>query len=118
MSRTTLTLPNSQSPQALSAANDVLQQNGFAFSQTEAHWKKGTGLLVAPQFVKLSVTPQGIQLEAWLQFALLPGVFMGEFDLEGAFMLIPKRQLRSVVKKVEDALGGSEAPAIPPLPAG
>lgn len=88
----------------MSAAVKQLESNGYLFEQGESHWRKGQGLLVAPQFVKLSVVPEGIELQAWLKFAWLPGVYAGEFDLEGAFMIIPKRQLRAMVKKVEEAI--------------
>ena len=96
----------------MSRAKAILVENGFEFQQQEGHWKKGMGLLVAPQFAKLTVTPQGIELQAWLQFALLPGVFLGEFDLEGSFMIIPKRQLRKVVQKVENAVSPPTIPQV------
>ena len=59
---------------------------------------------MAPQLASLNAVEGGVKLEAWLKFALLPGVYLGEFDLQGSFMLLPKRQLRKSVAEVVETL--------------
>ena len=44
---------------------------------------------------------QELQLQAWIRMALLPGVCVGEYDLEGMFLVLQKRQLKKVVVEFE-----------------
>ncbi len=60
-------------------------------------WKKGVGLLTAPQCIKLSYQNNVYILEAWLKFAILPGVYVSEMDLDGFIGCIPKSILKSKV---------------------
>jgi hypothetical protein len=62
-------------------------------------WKKGLGLVTGPQFMVFAISENKIHLEAWIKFALLPGVYFGEMGTEGIFGLIPKKLLK---KKIED----------------
>lgn len=50
--------------------------------ENENVFKKGNGWVSGPNFIKVTPTPAGIQVEGWLKFALLPGVFLGEVDLK------------------------------------
>lgn len=67
----------------------------------EKVWKKGLGLMLGPQFVKVEVDSGKVHLEAWIKFALLPGLYLGEMGIEGAMALIPKRKLRARVEQIE-----------------
>jgi hypothetical protein len=42
-----------------------------------------------------------LYLEAWLKFPILPGVYVGEFGIDGLFGVIPKRQLKVRVEAIE-----------------
>lgn len=64
-------------------------------------WKKGMGLMLGPQFVLLEPAEGAVHLEAWIKFALLPGVYLGEMGISGAFALIPKKKLKGRVDKLE-----------------
>lgn len=73
-------------------ANDYFTKEGFRpiLYKGEQVWKKGTGFLVAPSFIKLQYGQGVIHLEAWIKS-------FGEHDLDGAYAAIPKSQLRSRV---------------------
>jgi len=64
-------------------------------------WKKGMGLMLGPQFVLLMPGEGAVHLEAWIKFALLPGVYLGEMGITGAFALIPKKKLKGRVDQIE-----------------
>jgi hypothetical protein len=48
----------------------------------EMVWRKGTGALTSPQFIKTEILPDGtMHIEAWIAgAALMPGVYGGELD--------------------------------------
>lgn len=70
----------------------------------EQIWKKGIGLMLGPQFIKLTLQGNSIEFEAWIRFALLPGVYVGEMGIDGLFGLIPKRLLKKRVQQIENLL--------------
>ena len=82
---------------------DYLTIEGFyqVKDGTETIWKKGFGLMLGPQYVKVEIVDGGVHLEAWIKFALLPGVFMGEMDTNGAFGFIPKKKLKGRIEEIE-----------------
>ena len=67
-------------------------------------WKKGIGFLTAPQYVAITFTPDSIVIEAFIKFALFPGVFIGELGTAGAFAIVPKQMLAGRVKAIENYL--------------
>ncbi|MEM7600200.1 MAG: hypothetical protein AAF357_02155 [Verrucomicrobiota bacterium] len=109
MSRHKQTFTTDNPSNALSVGQTALAEAGFKPTDQPNEWKKGQGILVAPQLASLTIVDGAVQLEAWLKFALLPGVYLGEFDLEGSFMFIPKRQLRKTVAEVIAAMTNAEA---------
>lgn len=70
----------------------------------EQIWKKGIGLMLGPQFVKLTLQGTSIELEAWIRFALLPGIYVGEMGISGFVGLIPKKLLKKRVQQIESLL--------------
>lgn len=80
-------------------ARDFLTKEGFAQQEYkgEVVWKKGHGLMTAPQFIKVTSEQGKLHLEAWIKFAWLPGVYSGEMDLSGFFGAVPKKMLKSRV---------------------
>lgn len=66
----------------------------------EQVWKKGNGWMTAPSYIKISYINNKVQIEAWIKFALLPFVFVGEMGLNGFFGAIPKGVLKSRVETV------------------
>ncbi len=79
-----------------------LASEGFKLEtkKGESYWKKGVGLLTAPQYLKLSYANGVYVLEAWLKMAILPGVYLGEMALDNSFVgCIPKSMLQTKVDK-------------------
>lgn len=103
MSRYTLQFVSPFQPQQV---NDFfatyLTNEGFQLKTDKngSYWKKGVGLLTAPQYVKLSCQNNTYVIEAWLKFALLPGVYIGEMGFDGFFGCIPKSMLKSRVDSI------------------
>jgi hypothetical protein len=64
-------------------------------------WKKGVGILTAPQFFSIQYSSNTIFLEAFLRYPILPGVYVGEIGISGAFAAIPKNLLKGRVQAVE-----------------
>jgi hypothetical protein len=82
---------------------DYLRNESFKETQRggETVWKKGMGLITGPQFVKFGPAGNAVKLEAWIKFALLPGIYLGEIGIKGFFGAIPKRKLRHRVEEIE-----------------
>lgn len=102
MAKYTNTIPTSK-PQVvlLDAIASYLKTNGFQLADAEQNiWKKSS-VFANPLFVRCQVQPQSLTVEAWLRFVLLPGVYLGEYDLEGMFLIVQKRQLKKYVEAIE-----------------
>ncbi len=89
--------------------NDFAQKEGFKFTErkSEQLLQKGSGLMTGPQFIKVLFQPGQVHLEAWIKFALLPGVYVGELGLKGLFGGLPKKLLRDRVINIIRGLGGT-----------
>lgn len=85
---------------------DYMAKEGFRkISQNgEEVWKKGFGLLLGPQFLKIEPLDKKIHIEGWIKFAILPGVYVGEMGTEGFIGVIPKRKLKTRVEQIEKML--------------
>lgn len=98
------------SPFSPQQVNDffISYMNGEGFKITtrkgESFWKKGVGLLTAPQFIKLTQQNNVYTLEAWLPFAVLPGTYIGEMDLKGFVGCLPKSFLEARVNQILSTL--------------
>ena len=82
--------------------NDFFNKEGFEYKEIkgETAWKYGNGLLTCPQFIKISYQNGTLTIEAWLKFALLPGVYAGEMGLKGFVGAIPKSALKSKIDQL------------------
>ena len=80
-------------------SNDFFAKEGFRLInyKGEQVWKKGTGLLGAPSFIKLQYAQGIIHIEAWIKS-------FGEHDLEGVYAALPKSQLRGRVEALVQLL--------------
>lgn len=80
-------------------SEDYFVKEGFKqeLRDGEVIWRKGSGWLTAPQFIKLLYQNGQVHLEAWLKYPVLPGVFVGEMGVTGFFAAIPKGMLKSSV---------------------
>lgn len=76
--------------------NDYLTKEGFRIVdyKGEKVWKKGSGWLTAPQYMGFKfLNGSTIHIEAWIRFALLPGVYLGDLALKGFFGFALKKYL-------------------------
>jgi len=93
-------------------AEEIIQEffkgEGFSQAQLEGEtvWQKGFGLLTAPQYMKVEIQNGRAKLQAWIKFAILPGVYLGEFGTDGLFLLVPRRLLKAKVQALETRLAG------------
>ena len=100
MSRYVIELPVNKSPEQIADITArYMSAQGFMLAavKDEQVWKKGDGFLVAPQLVSVKTIAGSVKVEAWIKFALLPFVFVGEMGLDGFFGAIPKGMLRDKV---------------------
>ena len=84
--------------------SEYLIKEGFAqhnYGGVNA-WKKGVGMLTAPQFFIFSNTEDSILIEAFIKNAILPGVYVGEMGLSGFYGAVPKQLLRTRVEAIEN----------------
>lgn len=71
-------------------------------------FKKGMGILTGPQYVSFSHFGNRLRIEAWLKFALLPGLYLGEMGLDGFVGIVPKTQLKERVNRLLFSLQQAE----------
>jgi hypothetical protein len=107
-------------PLSLSQAlGDYLNAEGFTQVQYKGNlvWKKGSGVLTAPQYVILTYGEQEIILEAFIKFAALPGVYVGELGTTGFVGAIPKGMLKTRIEAIERYIYSLwQQPTTPPIP--
>ena len=90
---------------------DYLTNEGFkqVDYKGESVWKKGVGLLTAPQYISVKCEGRAIKIQAFIKFALLPGVYIGEMGTAGFFGGIPKAALKARVITIEQYIEGLAA---------
>lgn len=129
MSRYVNVLRTGLSPQEVQGViGQYLQAEGFKHmdERGEMVWRKGTGTLSNPQFIKAEPAADGtVRVEAWTAgVSLLPGIYGGEMNpMESAFGFAVKMALKPRVLELERRLGGTPvvqagqpvaaAPAVP-----
>lgn len=88
-------------------ARQYLISEGFEYINYEGEnvFKKGVGFWVAPRFIKISFSSaNSLFVEAWIKYALLPGVYVGEMDLNGFVGVAAKKPLKTIVDNTEAIL--------------
>ncbi len=80
--------------------------NGFQpYTYKGEQWyKKGAGFLMAPQIMRIHINGQLVTVEAFTRFALLPGVYLGEIDLDSFFGAVPNSALKSKINNLISTL--------------
>ena len=83
-----------------------LEGTGFEYIDYAGEYvfKKGKGVLVAPTFVKVSFFGAIARVEAWIKYALLPGVYVGEIGMEGFVGAAVKGTMKKAVAQVEQMI--------------
>ena len=90
----------------MTEAGKYMVNEGFTLVDYKGQkvWKKGIGMLTAPQYLVISGSPQEIVVEAFIRYALFPGVYVGEMGIDGFFGAVPKSMLKTRVQAVEGYL--------------
>jgi hypothetical protein len=91
---------------AVAQLTDILTAQGFSRTADgrETVWKKGMGLLMGPQYIQFTSEGPQITLHAWVKFAILPGLYVGEMGLTGFLGALPKRKLKDRVDHIRTTL--------------
>ncbi len=78
---------------------DYMSREGFTYTtyKGEELWKKGVGMMAAPQFMKVNFQNGQVHIEAWLKYVILPGVYCGEMGLKGFWGWAVKKTLKQRV---------------------
>ena len=119
MARYVRDLPLMEDPNSSFAAiYQYLTQEGFVYEayKGEQVFRKGSGWVSCPTFIKVSYAPNMVRLEAWIKYAILPGVYAGEMGMEGFVGSLAKGTMRRCTAWVEQRLGGGVQPMAVPQP--
>lgn len=83
--------------------HQYMLNEGYEYRNFEGEdvYKKGKGLATGPTFVKIMADQNHIVIEAWIKFAILPGVYAGESGIDGFYGAIPKGMLGDRVRFIE-----------------
>ena len=119
MARYVKDLPLLEDPNSSFAAiYQYLTQDGFIYEtyKGEQVFRKGSGWVSCPTFIKVTYAPNMVRLEAWIKYAILPGVYAGEMGMEGFIGSLAKGTMRRCAAWVEQRLGGGAQPVAVPQP--
>ncbi|MBQ7346084.1 MAG: hypothetical protein IJW45_08510 [Oscillospiraceae bacterium] len=83
-----------------------LEGEGFEYVtyKGENVFQKGIGFWTAPTFIKVTFGTTSARVEAWIKYALLPGVFLGEMGMNGAVGFAAKGTMKRCVPVIEQML--------------
>ncbi|MBQ5837914.1 MAG: zinc ribbon domain-containing protein [Clostridia bacterium] len=103
--------------------HQYMLNEGYEYRNFEGEnvYKKGKGFNMGPTFLKIMADQNHIVVEAWIKFAILPGVYAGETGIDGLFGAVPKGMLAGRVHTVETMIinnGGIATGATSAAPGG
>lgn len=70
----------------------------------EEVYQKGSGLMMGPTFIKFTMNGNIARVEAWMKYAILPGVYGGEIDLDSFVGAAVKGPLKSRMAFIESRI--------------
>ncbi len=84
--------------------NEYLRREGYEYTsyQNEILFKKGHGVVSAPSFVSVTFPGNTVKLQAFIKFAVVPGVYAGEMNLEGFTGIAVKDPLKARIRHIEE----------------
>lgn len=98
---------NKSSEEIGAIISGFMASEGFGYkdySDGQKVWQKGDGWVAAPQYIRVLTKPGSIKVEAWIRYAILPGVYAGEMNLQGFFAFAIKSMLKDRVTVLEQRL--------------
>ncbi len=80
-----------------------LTAEGYEYIQYDGEnvFKKGQGFVSGPTFFKFTYYENFVRMETWMKMAFLPGVYIGELELEGFVGSAGKGPWKKRVKQIE-----------------
>ncbi len=86
--------------------NMYMLREGYTYMtyKGENLYKKGTGMMSAPTFLKVTITNTSARVEAFIKTAIVPGVYVGESGLDSFYGALPKSVLKTRVEVVETVI--------------
>jgi hypothetical protein len=109
MARSTFDITTKKTAQEIEAVvASFMEKEGFKkmVVRSEPIWKKGIGMLAAPQFMKTEAKDGQLHLEAWIKQAILPGWYVGEMAITGFYGFAIKAAIRKRVEKLTALVTG------------
>ena len=69
----------------LQTIDEYLTEQGYTIVDYKGQqvYQKRSGALTAPSFMRISHKDSTLRFQVWIKFPVLPGVFVGEYDLQG-----------------------------------
>lgn len=113
MARYQKSIPATLDPdQLFTIASNFLTSKGYVYQTYHGDnvFRKGEGFLTAPRFIKVSFAPGCVVVEAWVKMVILPGLFLGEFSINGAMGCATNGPVKEVVKQLETTLFYAQQP--------
>ncbi len=106
---------NGDQNQLFNAVSQFLNSKGYVYQtyKKENLFRKGEGFLTAPRFIKVSFASGAVVLEAWIKMVILPGLFLGEFDIHGFVGAATNGPVKEVVRQLEGMLASASNPPQP-----
>lgn len=94
--------------------HNYLIAQGYKFKQrgAEGIYQKGAGLMMGPTFLKFTIMGNGARIEGWQEYAVLPGVYAGEMDIDSFIGIATKGPLKERFRYMESLIiqyGGTPA---------
>ncbi len=97
-----------------------LQSEGYEYINyhDENVFQKGKGLVAAPSFFKFLFSGNTMKLEAWIKYAIFPGVYVSEIgDLDGFAGSVIKKQVKKRIEAIDQIMMGfAPQPQYAPMP--
>ena len=90
----------------MNSIGTYLASEGYTYKvkNNEGVFKKGYGILSGPTFIKIQPFQGQIMVQAWMKYALCPGVYFGEIDLTSPIGFAAKGPLKSRVSYIENMI--------------
>lgn len=95
---------NGSQQQVMKQISDYLFSEGYEFRpnyEGEDLFKKGKGIATGPTFVKFTNLNNAIRIEAWVKYAIVPGVYVGEMGIDGVAGCAVKIPLKNRIRYIE-----------------
>ncbi len=99
------TLP-APAPELMYDVQNYLAAEGYERKTRDGEevYQKGSGLMMGPSFIKFILTDNSARVEAWMKYAILPGVYGGEIDLDSFIGVAVKGPLKQRFAFIENMI--------------